>query len=111
MSFFSSIGHALKSRTVWAGVGTTALGITQIAAQYAPSILSFVPAATPVGAGITIALGVATVIARVRAKQPLGPVIDTTIAQTVDAVHQMQGKDVPSTAAVAAVAARVKATR
>ncbi len=87
MSFFSAIGHALKSRTVWAGIGTTALGVGQIAAQYAPTILSFVPAASPVGAGLTIGLGVATIIGRVMAKQPLGPVIDTTIAASVNAVN------------------------
>jgi hypothetical protein len=89
MSFFSAIGHALKSRTVWAGIGTTALGISQVAAQYAPTILSFVPAGTPVGAGLTIGLGVATIIGRIMAKQPLGPVIDTTIAKSVDAVNAL----------------------
>ncbi len=87
MSFFSALGHALKSRTVWAGIGTTALGASQIAAQYAPTILSFVPAGTPVGAGLTIGLGVATIIGRIMAKQPLGPVIDTTIQKSVDAVN------------------------
>jgi hypothetical protein len=89
MSFFSSIGNALKSRTVWAGIGTTALGVGQIAAQYAPTILSFVPAGTPLGAGITIGLGVATIIGRIRAKQPLGPVIDTTIVDSINAVNAL----------------------
>lgn len=108
MSFLSSLGKALKSKTVWAGIGTTALGVGQIAAQYAPTILSFVPAGTPVGAGIIIATGVVTIIGRIKAKQPLGPVVDDTIAQTVDAVHQLQGNGSPSTAKIAQVTAIVK---
>lgn len=108
MSFFSSLGKALKSKTVWAGIGTAALGIGQIAQQYAPTILSFVPAASPVGAGIIIGTGVLTIIGRIKAKQPLGPVIDDTIAQTVAAVHEIQGNGSPSIAKIEAVTTIVK---
>jgi hypothetical protein len=111
MSFFSSLGKALKSKTVWAGIGTAALGVGQIAAPYAPQILQFIPAGTPAGAAITIGLGALTIYGRIKAKQPLGPVIDATIAQTVDAVHQMNpGTEAPpaSPGNVKAVTARVK---
>ena len=108
MSFFSALGHALKSKTVWAGIGTTALGVGQVAAQYAPDVLAFVPPGTPVGAALTIGLGALTIYGRVRAKQPLGPVIDTTIQQSVDAVHQLQSQGPPSVAKVDAVTAIVK---
>ncbi len=91
---------ALKSKTVWAGIGTVALGTGGILQQYAPTILSFVPATTPVGAGITIALGAMTIYGRIKAQQPLGPVIDKTIQQTVEAVHQIQGNTPPNPTAV-----------
>lgn len=98
-----------KSKTVWAGIGTAALGSGELLQQYAPTILSFVPATTPIGAGITIALGVMTVYSRIKAQQPLGPVIDTTIKQTVEAVHNLQGNDVPTPTTIAAVKSEVKA--
>lgn len=93
MSFFQSVGKALKSKTVWAGIGTTALGIGQLAAPFAPQILSFVPPGSPVGAGITIGLGVLAAYGRIKAKQPLGPVVQDTVATTLDAVHQLQISD------------------
>ena len=110
MSFLSAIGHGLKSRTVWMGIGTAALGAGELAAQYSPQILSMVPATTPFGAGLTIGLGVLTVIARVRAKQPLGPVVNDTIAKTIDVVHDMQAAGKPKAAQdFLAVAPAVKA--
>lgn len=87
MAFLSTIGKALKSRTVWVGLGTTALGGAQLGAQVLPYVAPYVPAGTKLGALITATLGILTVIARIRAKQPLGPVIDTTVAQTLEAVH------------------------
>jgi hypothetical protein len=90
MSFFSSLGKALKSKTVWAGIGTAALGAGELAQQYAPTILQFVPPATPVGAGITIALGALTIYGRIRAHQPLGPVIGDTVDKTIEAVSVMR---------------------
>lgn len=108
MSFFSSLGKALKSKTVWAGIGTTALGVGQIAAQYAPTILSFVPAASPVGAALTIGLGALTIYGRVKAQQPLGPVIDKTIADSVKSINSIQGTDPASIRQVDAVTAVVK---
>jgi hypothetical protein len=108
MSFFSSLGKALKSKTVWAGIGTAALGVGQIAAPYAPQILQFIPAGTPVGAVATIALGAMTIYGRVRAKQPLGPVIDDTVARSVEALHQLREQPLPSVAVIDAVAAMVK---
>jgi len=109
MSFLSSLGKALKSRTVWVGIGTTALGGAELLAPVAPYIAPYVPAGTPVGAGITAALGIATIIGRMRAKQPIGPVIDSTIAQTLDAVHQIQG-GAQSATSFPKVAPIVKAT-
>ncbi len=108
MSFFSALGRALKSRTVWAGIGSTALGVGQLAAQYAPAILSFVPPATPLAAGITAGLGVLTIIGRLRAKQPLGPVIDQTIAQSISAVTAIKGEPPVGIKTVDAVTAAVK---
>lgn len=89
MSFFSSIGKALKSRTVLVGIGTTLLGGAELLGHAAPYIAPYVPAGTPIGASIIVGLGVATVIGRLRAKQPIGPVIDDTIAKTVKAVHMI----------------------
>jgi hypothetical protein len=89
MSFFSSLGKALKSKTVWAGIGTAALGAGQLAEQYAPTILSFVPPATPAAAAISIGLGALTIYGRIKAQQPLGPVIDRTIKNSVDAVNSL----------------------
>lgn len=107
MSFFSSIGKALKSRTVWAGVAQVALGSGEVLQHYAPTILSFVPPATPLASGIVIATGVATIIGRVMAHQPLGPVIDKTIAESVEAVHAQQGT-VPTVRQIDSVTAVVK---
>lgn len=100
-----------KSKTVWSGIGMAVLGSGEILQQYAPTILSFVPAATPVGAGITVALGLMTVYGRIKAQQPLGPVIDTTIQQTVDAVHVIQGDGPPTIGKVESVTAEVKAVQ
>lgn len=108
MSFFKSLGNALKSKTVWAGIGTAALGAGEILQQYAPTILSFVPAATPAGAAITIALGAMTIYGRIRAKQPLGPVIDKTIADSVNAISGMNSAPAPSLRQIDAVTAVVK---
>lgn len=112
MSFFSSIGKALKSKTVWAGIGTTAIGIGEFAAHaapvVAPYIAPYVPATGPVGAGITIALGLLTVYGRVKAKQPLGPVIDSTIQQTMVAVGQLHDTGHPTGTDVAIVKEMVK---
>jgi hypothetical protein len=95
---------------VWAGIGTASLGIGELAAQYAPQILSFIPPASPVAATIIIGTGIATIIARVKAKQPLGPVIDQTIAKSVNAVNAMHQTGVIPAAQLAAVKAQVKGT-
>lgn len=109
MSFFSSIGKALKSKTVWAGIGTTALGVANFAVQAVPVIAPYVPATSPVGAGLAIALGLLTIYGRVNAKQPLGPVIGTTVQKTLAADHEMQGELAPPSAAhVALVTGMVK---
>ena len=104
MSFLSTLGHALSSKTVWAGIGGGLLAV----AQFIPTIAQYVPAGTPVGGGLAIAMAALTIYGRIRAKQPLGPVIDTTIQQTVDAVHEIQGQAPPSVAKVDAVTAMVK---
>ena len=81
-----------KSKTVWAGIGTVVLGSGEILQQYGPLALQFFPPTSAVGAGLTIALGGMTIYGRIKAQQPLGPVIDKTIQQTVDAVHELQGQ-------------------
>jgi hypothetical protein len=101
-----TLGKVLSSRTVW---GAAILGIMGIL----PTIAPMIPQGTKAGALITIALAGWTIYCRIRAKQPLGPVIDKTIAQTVDAVHELgisaEGAptsvvgQVEQTAAVAAV--------
>lgn len=97
-----------KSKTVWAGIGTAVLGSGELLQQYAPTILSFLPATTPVGAGITVALGAMTIYGRIKAQQPLGPVIDQTIHDTVNAVHTINGQTNPTISQIATVKADVK---
>lgn len=88
MPFFATVfGKIVKSRTVWVGVGTTVFGAIELLPQALPYIQPYVPVHSKAGALITILLGIATVVGRIRAKQPIGPVIDATIAQTVEAVH------------------------
>jgi hypothetical protein len=103
MGFLSTLGKALKSKTVWGAVGLTALNTVP---YWAPLVQG-----TPVGLGLNLALGAFTIYGRIRAKQPLGPIIDDTIAQTVDAVHQLQGDPKPGTATVAAITQTVKAAQ
>jgi len=96
-----TLGKILSSRTVW---GATILGVMGIL----PTIAPMIPQGTKTGALITLAMMVYTIYCRIRAKQPLGPVIDATIAKSVDAVHELQGQSPPSVAKVDAVAAIVK---
>lgn len=87
MSFFSALGKALKSKTVWTGIGTIAVN----GLEYLPMVAQFVPPGSGIAVGINVAIGAMTIYGRIRAKQPLGPVIDDTIKNTVDAVHMLQG--------------------
>lgn len=77
-----TLGKILSSKTVW---GATLLGVMGIL----PTVAPLVPAGTKTGALITLVLAAFTIYGRIRAKQPLGPVIDETIAKTVDAVHEL----------------------
>lgn len=87
MSFLSTLGHALSSKTVW---GAVALGAVNTLPMIAPYVQG-----TPVGIGINLALAGFTIYGRIRAKQPLGPIVDDTIAKTVDAVNQLGMTDAP----------------
>lgn len=87
----------LKSKTVWAGIGTVLLGSGEILQQYGPLAMQLFPPTSAIGAGLTIGLGAATIYGRIKAQQPLGPVIDKTIAQTVAAVHELQGSSPSAT--------------
>lgn len=87
MGFLSSFAKALKSKTVWGAIASGALA----AGPIIPAIAPYVPAG-PGGAALGLAAAAFTIYGRVKAKQPLGPVIDQTIKQTVDAVHQLQGE-------------------
>lgn len=113
----TTFGRMMKSRTVLVGVGTTVLGAIELLPEWMPYIQPYVPAHSKAGAVLTILLGIATVIARLRARQPLGPVIDKTIAQTVEAVHVLGiSSAVPDTVAgrveqVSQVRAVVKAVQ
>lgn len=81
MAFFSTtLGKILKSKTVWGAAG---LGVMTVL----PAVAPFIPAGTKAGAVVGAALALFTIYGRIQAKQPLGPVIDDTIAKTVDAVH------------------------
>ena len=108
MNFLKSVGKALKSKTVWAGIGTAALGTGEILQQYGPVALQLFPATSAIGAGLTIALGAATVYGRVKAKQPLGPVIDQTISDTLHAVHTINGQAPPTPTQIQQVTTAVK---
>lgn len=69
----------LKSKTVWGAIALGAVNTLPVIAPYVQG--------TPVGAGINLALAGFTIYGRIRAKQPLGPVIDDTIAKTIEAVN------------------------
>lgn len=77
------LSTVLKSRTVW---GAAILGVIPVLQAISP----IVPAGTKAGAAIAAILAIYTIYCRIKAKQPLGPVIDDTIAKTVDAVHRLQ---------------------
>ncbi len=83
MAFLATLAKVAKSRTVWGAVAAGGLFV----GQAAPTIAQYVPP----GGKLSVILGLAatafTIYGRIRAKQPLGPVIDQTIAQTVEAVH------------------------
>jgi hypothetical protein len=96
-----TLGKIFSSRAVW---GAALLGVMGIL----PTIAPIVPQGTWEGAIITIALSGFTIYARIRAKQPLGPVIDATIQKSVEAVHELQGQSPPSVAKVDAVTSMVK---
>ncbi len=110
MGFFSTtFGKIVSSKTVWRA---TLLGLMGVL----PTIAPMVPAGTWESAAIATVLAAFTVYSRIQAKQPLGPVIDQTIAQTVEAVHQLgiSAEGAPTSIAgqvqqIAAVAAVVKA--
>lgn len=76
----TTFGKILSSRTVW---GAAVLGAIPVIQAISP----MVPSGTKAGAVIGVILALWTVYCRIRAKQPLGPVIDSTIAQTVEAIH------------------------
>jgi len=104
-----SLFRALKSKTVWAGIGTTALGVAHFAAAAAPVITPYVPATSPAGACLAIGLGLLTVWGRTRAVQPLGPVIQTTVRKTLAADNEIRGVPAqPSATKVAVVTGMVK---
>jgi hypothetical protein len=92
-----------KSKTVWGAIGSGLL----VGAQLIPTVAQFVPAGTPLGAALGIGLAAFTAYSRIKAKQPLGPVIDDTIKQTVDAVHQIQGSAPANPKAVVAQATAI----
>ena len=91
MSFFSTtFGKIVKSRTVW---GATGLGVMTVL----PTIAPIVPANTKASAIIGLLLAIYTIYGRIMAKQPLGPVVDDTIAKTVNAVNAFhQTGEVPA---------------
>ncbi len=93
-----------KSKTVWGAIGSGLLG----AAQLIPTVAQFVPAGTPLGAGLAIGLAAFTAYSRIRAKQPLGPVIDDTIKQTVSAVNSIHPAASVPASSVPAITAAVK---
>jgi len=76
------LGKILSSRTVW---GAAILGVMGIL----PTIAPMIPQGTKTGALNTLLMMGFTIYGRIRAKQPLGPVIDTTISKTIDAVHEL----------------------
>lgn len=76
----STFSKVLSSKTVW---GAAAMGVMGVL----PVILPMIPPGTKTGALITLVLMAFTIYRRIQAQQPLGPVIDQTIAQTVEAVH------------------------
>jgi hypothetical protein len=92
-----------KSKTVWGAIGSGLL----VGAQLIPSIAQYVPAGTPLGAALGLGMAAFTIYGRIKAKQPLGPVIDQTIKQTVEAVHVIQGNAPANPAAVVAQATAI----
>jgi hypothetical protein len=81
MGFLSTtLGKVMKSRTVW---GAVILGAIPVLQAIAPML----PAGTKAGAVVGVILMIWTIYCRIRARQPLGPVIDTTVAKTIEAIH------------------------
>lgn len=99
MAFFSTLAKAVKSRTIWAGAASTAIGGFELVTTYAPQILPFVPATSKVAAILTVIAGIGAIVARLKARQPIGPVIDKTIADTIAAGHVLGITDKPETLA------------
>lgn len=85
MPFLATLGKIAKSRSVWGSIGSGFI----IVGQAYPHVAHILPA----GSKITVILGlIATGVSlygRIRAKQPLGPIIDQTIADTVTQVHEL----------------------
>lgn len=92
MAFLATLNKIVHSRTVWGAVSAGTL----IVGQAAPTVAQYLPA----GGKLSVILGLiatgVTIYGRIRAKQPLGPVIDTTIAQTLEAVHVLGASDPPA---------------
>lgn len=90
----STLQKIVKSRTVW---GVVILGLIPVLQAIAP----MVPAGTKTGAVLTLIIAGYTIYCRIRAKQALGPVIDETIAKTVEAVHVLGANPNPGTTTIA----------
>lgn len=98
MGTANTLGKALSSKTVWAGIGI----ILATAAELLPIVAPYVPPGGKLAAIVTILLALCTIYGRIQARQSLGPVIDKTIADTVEAVHVLgitKSEDVPATVA------------
>jgi hypothetical protein len=85
-----TLGKILKSKTVW---GASFLGAMLVL----PAIFPIIPAGTKASAAIGLVLMGFTIYSRIKAKQPLGPIIDKTIADTMEAVHTLGIADPPPT--------------
>jgi hypothetical protein len=57
---------------------------------------------------IAAILALWTIYCRIQAKQPIGPVIDETIAKTLDAAHALEGQSPPTVTKIDQVASIVK---
>ena len=103
----STLKKVFLSKSIWGNIGTGLL----IGAQFIPVASQVVGMSTPLGAGLALATVGLSAYGRIRAKQPLGPVVDDTIKKTMEIVHQINQQTPPNPSQVATVTTLVKTTK
>ena len=96
--------NIFKSKTIWGQIGAAAL----LGAQFLPVAAQYVAPTTPLGAALAIGAIGFTAYGRIKAKQPIGPVVDDTITKTMLVVHDLNGQPPPTSTQILQVKDAVK---